>query len=170
MTTLVLTVVGVDRAGIVSAVAEVISAHGGNWENSELAELAGTFAGVVQVDVAPSRADALRNALGALDGLASIVVVTPGSPLTARSQLAIRVIGNDRVGIVREVSSALGERGVNVVRMTTHTQDAAMSGGRLFQAEILAAAPVDTPAAEIVAALESIAADIQVEATVIQAG
>lgn len=168
MTTLVLTVVGVDRAGIVSAVAEVISAHGGNWENSELAELAGTFAGVIQVDVGPSRADELRDALSVLEGLASIVVVTPGRSLQPRSELAVRVMGNDRVGIVREVTSALGERDVNVVRMTTQTQDAAMSGGRLFQAEIVAAVPADTPATEIVAALESIAADIQVEATVLQ--
>lgn len=170
MTTLVLTVVGVDRAGIVSAVAEVISAHGGNWENSELAELAGTFAGVIQVDVAPSRADALRDALSVLEGLASIVVVTPGRPLAPRSELAIRVMGNDRVGIVREVTGALGESRVNVVRMTTQTQDAAMSGGRLFQAEIVAAVPAETSIAEIVMSLESIAADIQVEVSVIQSG
>ncbi|MDY0829187.1 ACT domain-containing protein [Microbacterium sp. BG28] len=170
MTTLVLTVVGVDRAGIVSAVAEVIGAHGGNWENSELAELAGTFAGVIQVEVAPSRAEELRDALKALDGLASIVVVTPGGSLVARSELTIRVMGNDRVGIVREVTSALGERGVSVIRMTTLTQDAAMSGGRLFQAEILAAVPGDTSVTEVVAAIESIAVDIQVEATVVPTG
>jgi glycine cleavage system regulatory protein len=170
MTTLVLTVVGVDRAGIVSAVAEVISAHGGNWENSELAELAGTFAGVVQVDVAPSRADELREALSALEGLTSIVVVTPGRPPAPRNELSVRVMGNDRVGIVREVTSALGQRGVNVVRMTTQTQDAAMSGGRLFQAEILAEVSAETSVSEIVAALESIAADIQVEASVVQSG
>ncbi|MDR6198290.1 glycine cleavage system regulatory protein [Microbacterium sp. SORGH_AS428] len=170
MTTLVLTVVGVDRAGIVSTVAEAISAHGGNWENSELAELSGIFAGVIQVEVAPSRADELRDALSVLEPLASIVVVTPGRPLVSRSELAIRVMGNDRVGIVREVTSALGRRGANVVRMTTQTQDAAMSGGRLFQADIVAAVPAETPVAQIVATLESIAADIQVEASVIQTG
>jgi glycine cleavage system regulatory protein len=79
-------------------------------------------------------------------------------------------MGNDRVGIVREVTSALGQRGVNVVRMTTQTQDAAMSGGRLFQAEILAEVSAETSVSEIVAALESIAADIQVEASVVQSG
>lgn len=170
MTTLVLTVVGVDRTGIVSTVAEVISAHGGNWENSELAELAGTFAGVIQVEVARSRADELREALSVLDGLASVVVVTPGRPLAQGNEIAVRVMGNDRVGIVREVTSALGERGVSVVRMTTQTHDAAMSGGRLFHADIVAAVPATTPVDEIVSALESIAADIQVEASLIQNG
>jgi len=48
MTTLVLTVVGADRAGLVAAVADVVTEHGGNWENSELAELAGAFAGIIE--------------------------------------------------------------------------------------------------------------------------
>lgn len=170
MTTLVLTVVGVDRAGIVSTVAEVISAHGGNWENSELAELAGTFAGVIQVEVAAARVDELREAVSVLDGLASVVVVTPGRAPEPQNELSVRVVGNDRVGIVREVTSALGDRGVNVVRMTTQTQDAAMAGGRLFHADIVAALPVTTTVDDMVAALESIAADIQVEVSLIQNG
>ena len=52
MTTLVLTVVGADRAGLVAAVADVVDAHGGNWENSQLAELPGAFAGIIEVSVA----------------------------------------------------------------------------------------------------------------------
>ena len=32
----------------VSAVADAVSAHGGNWEGSQLAERAGVFAGVVE--------------------------------------------------------------------------------------------------------------------------
>ena len=55
MTTLVLTVVGDDRQGLVAAVADVVDAHGGNWENSELAELAGAFAGIIEVSVAAGR-------------------------------------------------------------------------------------------------------------------
>ena len=51
MTTLVLTVVGDDRVGLVKALADVVSSNGGNWERSHLAELAGTFAGVVLADM-----------------------------------------------------------------------------------------------------------------------
>ena len=51
MTTLVLTVIGDDRAGLVKALADVVSAHDGNWEQSHLAELAGQFAGIVVVTV-----------------------------------------------------------------------------------------------------------------------
>src|SRR5690606_26345178 len=51
MSTLVLTVIGDDRAGLVNAVAEVVARHGGNWERSQMAELAGKFAGIVLVTV-----------------------------------------------------------------------------------------------------------------------
>ena len=51
MATLVLTVVGDDRAGLVATVADVVGAHGGNWESSQLAELAGAFAGIIEVSV-----------------------------------------------------------------------------------------------------------------------
>ena len=47
MATLVLTVIGDDRAGLVNALAEAVTAHGGNWERSQLAELAGKFAGKI---------------------------------------------------------------------------------------------------------------------------
>ena len=49
MATLVLTLIGDDRAGLVNAVAEVVARHGGNWERSQMAELAGKFAGIVLV-------------------------------------------------------------------------------------------------------------------------
>ena len=43
--------IGDDRAGLVNALADVVSAHEGNWERSQLAELAGKFAGIVEVSV-----------------------------------------------------------------------------------------------------------------------
>src|SRR5689334_22390628 len=74
MTTLVLTVVGDDRSGLVAAVADVVGAHGGNWETSQLAELSGAFAGIIEVSVAPERANALRAALSSLEGLLKVTV------------------------------------------------------------------------------------------------
>ena len=78
MTTLILTVAGADRPGLVAAVADVVDAHGGNWENSSLAELAGTFAGVIEVSVAEDRAPELQTALRSLQGqgLLTLAVLT----------------------------------------------------------------------------------------------
>ena len=55
MTTLVLTLIGDDRPGLVSAVSGPVEACGGTWQRSQLARLAGKFAGSVLVSV-PERA------------------------------------------------------------------------------------------------------------------
>ena len=166
MTTLVLTVVGSDRSGIVAAVADVVAAHGGNWETSQLAELAGAFAGIVEVSVPAEKADALRAALADLDGLHTVAVQAgmDASP-PARRSLVLHVLGNDHPGIVRELSSALSAAGVSIDSMTTETRDAAMAGGRLFEATVVAAAPEGVDVASVAAEIERLAAEIQVDVT-----
>jgi len=167
MTSLVLTVVGDDRAGLVAAVADVVDTHGGNWEHSQLAELAGAFAGIVEVSVSPARADALRAALGAIDGLITIAVLTARSADDAGpvSHFSFRVLGNDRPGIVREVTSTLSARGVSIDRMSTETRDAAMAGGRLFEASIVVSVPSSVDVDELTRDLERLASEIQVDVT-----
>ena len=59
MATCILTVVGDDRPGVVSAISAPISAHAASWERSQLSRLAGKFAGIVLVAVADERLDAL---------------------------------------------------------------------------------------------------------------
>jgi glycine cleavage system regulatory protein len=168
MTTLVLTVVGADRAGLVAAVADVVTAHGGNWENSELAELAGAFAGIIEVSVDAARVDDLRAALSALEGLLTIATHT-GDPASAQiaepRRFAIRVLGNDHPGIVREISATLSAHGVSIERMSSETLDAAMSGGRLFEATLVARMPASVEVDTVRAALEELAAEIQVDVT-----
>ena len=165
MTTLILTVAGADRPGLVSAVADVVDAHGGNWENSRLAELAGTFAGVIEVSVAPERVDDLRAALAALDGLLAVTVHAgsdASAPPTAQ-RISLTVLGNDRPGIVREVSGVLSAHALSIESMTTETRDAAMAGGRLFESTVTATVPASADLDALRAALERLAAEIQVD-------
>ncbi|WP_292829325.1 ACT domain-containing protein [Microbacterium sp.] len=168
MTTLVLTVVGADRAGLVAAVADVVDAHGGNWETSELAELAGAFAGIIEVSVADDRVDDLRAALTGLDGLLTVAVhaseTSPTDDVDMR-RLAFTVLGNDRPGIVREISATLSAHDLSIERMSSETYDAAMSGGRLFEAKIVARAAASVDIDAVQSALEELAAEIQVDVT-----
>ncbi len=171
MTTLVLTVVGDDRQGLVAAVADVVDAHGGNWENSQLAQLAGAFAGIVQVEVPADRVEELTAALRGMDGLLTIAAHPGGAPVAhdaepSARRFAFTVLGNDRPGIVREVSSTLRAQGVGIDRMVTETRDAAMSGGRLFEAVISAHVPPTVDVEVVRGALERLAAEIQVDVTV----
>lgn len=164
MPMLVLTIVGDDRAGLVAALAEVVSAHGGNWERSELAELDGTFAGIVEISVSLEQQAALTAALDDLDGLLK-VTAHPGSVVSPTTWpiLSLTVIGNDRPGIVREISAALRRHQLSIEHLSSKTTDAPMAGGRLFEATVVARMPVDAEALAIRNDLEALAAEIQVD-------
>jgi len=168
MTTLVLTVVGDDRSGLVAAVADVVGAHGGNWETSQLAELSGAFAGIIEVSVARERADDLRTALASLEGLLKVTVHAGTDAVQAAAgsrPLTLEVVGNDRAGIVRDISAVLTAHGVTIDRMATRTTDAAMYGGRLFEATVAARVPASVDLDALTAELERLATEIQVDVT-----
>lgn len=168
MTTLILTVAGSDRPGLVAAVADVVDAHGGNWENSQLAELAGVFAGVVQVSVPAERAADLDAALRALDGLLTVAVHAGADAAAAASDaraIALQILGNDHPGIVREVSAVLSRYDLSIEDMSTTTRDAAMAGGRLFEASVVAEAPASVDLDLLRGDLERLATEIQVDIT-----
>ncbi|MFT4281094.1 glycine cleavage system protein R [Microbacterium sp.] len=164
MAHLVLSVVGDDRTGLVRALADTIAAHDGNWERSELTELAGAFAGVVLVSVPDERHEELTAALGRLDGLLRVTAHTGTTlPAAPGRLLTFTVLGNDRPGIVRDVTSAINEHAVSIDAFTSRTIDAPMAGGLLFEAVVSVRVPADADAAPIVAALERLADEIQVD-------
>ena len=171
MPRLVLTVIGDDRAGLVSALADVVTAHGGNWEHSQLAELAGKFAGIVVVGVPVDRADELTAALRDLEGLLEVTTHSGAESEVAgaetdRQELTIDLLGNDHPGIVREVSSVLGRHDLSIETMTTATREAPMAGGLLFEAHIVVRVPADAETAALSADLERLAAELLVEIAV----
>ena len=49
MNSLVLTLIGPDRPGLVERVSDVVASHGGNWLESRMAHLAGQFAGKLDI-------------------------------------------------------------------------------------------------------------------------
>ena len=172
MATLVLTLSGADRAGLVAAVAEVVRTHGGNWEASQLAELAGVFAGVAQVSVPDERADALTAALHELEGTLAITVrggvevASGAAPTSAPVNLQLSILGNDHPGIVKDVKAALSASAVSIDRLTTQVREAPMAGGTLFEAEIQAHADDDVDLAALRSHLERLASELQVEIAV----
>lgn len=170
MTSLVLTVIGDDRAGLVKALADVIAEGGGNWERSHLSELGGKFAGIVLVTVPDDRADALRAALAPLDGLLDVSVhagsgagpATTDEPGDVR-QVRIEILGNDHPGIVGAVSGVLADNGLSVASLESLTRDAPMAGGRLFDARAVVTVPAGVDLAQVQADLEEIASEVMVE-------
>jgi len=167
MAHLVLTVVGDDRVGLVGALAQKVSDAGANWEQSELAELAGAFAGIVLVTVPDERLTELTESLQSLDGLT--VAVHSGAPAPAARNghtLAFTVLGNDRPGIVREVTTAISAHALSIDTFRSRTLDAPMAGGTLFEATVEVSLPDGADAAAITRALEALAGEIQVDLSV----
>lgn len=169
MTTLILTVAGADRPGLVSTVADLVDAHGGNWETSSLAELAGTFAGVIQLTVPDERAEELERALHELDGLLTITVRTADGPHPHEGDrtVSVTVLGDDRPGIVREISGVLSSHALSIRSMTTETRDAAMAGGRLFESAVTATVPASADLDALRADIERLTHDLQVDISVL---
>lgn len=159
-TPLVFTFVGADKPGLVEKLSQTVAAHGGNWLESRMSELAGQFAGIVQVEVGSANTAALRAALLALSEHNLSVVVAestqPASPVHAR-HLRLSIVGNDRPGIVREVSHALASRGISVSEMDTSMTSAPMSGDPLFEAVARIQVPLSLDLDELNAQLDTIA-------------
>lgn len=165
MATFILTVLGDDRPGLVSAISAPMSAHGASWERSELSRLAGKFAGIVVVSVADARADALTAELRALSEQGLQVLVEPteeaGDHETLR--LSLDLLGADHPGIVAEISACLAAHHVNIEELSTDVREAPMSGGTVFQAHALLTAPLTTSTEELRSLLEGLADELMVE-------
>jgi glycine cleavage system regulatory protein len=169
MATLVLTVIGDDRSGLVAALSGVIAAHQGSWERSQMARLAGKFAGIVVVAVPDQQADALIRELGPLEsrGLLDITVGRAADQAAPADlvRLSLELVGSDRPGIVHDIASALAERGVSIEELQTATREAPMAGGTLFEATATLVAAPSVPVAELQAALEALADELMVDLT-----
>ena len=114
-TSLVVTVIGNDRPGIVERLSEVVLAAGANWEESRMARLAGKFAGILRINVDAAKADPLASGLRALtsDGL-TIVVESSAETSTE----AFRTVRLDLVGHVPvRLSVALGTAELTIDRL-----------------------------------------------------
>ena len=148
-----------------SALAEVVAAHGGNWEQSQMAELAGKFAGIVLVAVPDANVGAFTAALAPLAAILDVKAHLGGARVTDARTLSLHLLGNDRPGIIRELSGALTALGVSIDRLATSTRGAPMAGGVLFEADAVLEAPVDTDLDELRSVLEGLAGELMVDIT-----
>jgi glycine cleavage system regulatory protein len=165
---LVMTVIGDDRPGLVESVASLVAEHGGTWLESRMARLGGQFAGIVHVEVPAENEKALATALKNLTGRGLSVVVNAdqSQPASATGPLSLlEIVGQDRPGIVRQIAQALAGFGVNVEEIESECGSAAMSGETLFKARAKLSIPASCNVSELRQKLEKIAADLIVDIT-----
>ena len=75
----------------------------------------------------------------------------------------MHILGNDRPGIVREVSRALKQQQINVVEMSSNITSAPMSGDALFEAHVSAEMPQGCNFDELEESLDTIAEQLSVD-------
>ena len=158
----ILTFVGPDRRGLVEQLAGAVTAAGGNWLESRLVHLGGQFAGVARVALPAGGPDLVRAAGG--EAAAQHLTLTPAGSAggDAPPAVTLEVIGQDRPGIVRQIAAAVARHGGNVEELHSTVTSAPMSGEPLFRA-VLRLSGLTAPAA-LRAELESLAADLMVDA------
>lgn len=165
MTPLVLTLIGDDRSGLVNAIAEAVAGHGGNWERSQMAELAGKFAGIVMVTIPDGRLDEFTAAMGPLTGLLDVTVHRAADHTDPADvqRFTLDLLGSDRPGIVSDITAVLAGHGVNIDTLATATREAPMAGDMLFEAtaELDIGPGVDVGALR--ADLEALAGELMVD-------
>jgi glycine cleavage system regulatory protein len=163
--TFILTVLGDDRPGLVSALSAPINARGASWERSQMSRLAGKFAGIVVVAVSDEQYDALVADLSALEAEGLQIVLERTDEPASRDSLVLRLelLGADRPGIVAEISASLAARGVSIEELTTDVHEAPMAGGTLFEARARLVAPSSASTDELRAMLEGLADELMVE-------
>lgn len=159
---LVVTILGPDRPGLVQALSEVVADAGGNWLESRMARMAGRFAGILRVECEDAAVAALEQAVQRVEGLSvQLQRVEPEDP-AGRQSMEIDVVGNDRPGIIRELSAAIAGAGGNVEELSTTLESAAMAGHPIFHARGVVSLGEAEGAERLVAAIEELGEDLAV--------
>src|SRR5690606_17772000 len=136
------------------------------WEGSRMARMAGRFAGILRISLPTDQVEALGRALGQLEsqGLRVGVERSAQSPLPeAHRRLHLELVGNDRGGVVRDVSALLASHHINVAELSTDTASAPMSGGMILKIAAELIAPVGIEPSALRRELEARVPDYMVE-------
>ena len=165
MNHLVITVFAPDKAGQVERIADCIAAHGGNWLESRMSRMAGQFAGILRVGVPAETHEELLDALRGLakEGIQVMFGESGIEQSCTWKPIAMELVGNDRPGIVRDISRVLTQQGINLERLVTDVRPAPMSNEPLFHAEAILAVPLTHSLEVLQKSLEALADELLVE-------
>lgn len=163
---LVISALGPDRVGLVADLTSFLAERGANLEDSRMAILGGEFGMMVLVSGAEEALARVETDLGRVLGPktgASFVTRHTKSPEEHRRGDALPMLVTaesfDREGIARAITATLERLRVSIVSLETTQWSAPFTGAPLFRVEIQIDVPRATPAAEVRAAMERVAAE-----------
>jgi glycine cleavage system regulatory protein len=168
---LVMTIIAPDRTGLVESIARAVADYGGNWLESRMCKLGGEFAGILRVEIPVEKKSDLLAALQKISGINVTIRADESKNVPANSrQTKLEIVGSDRPGIVREITSALARANVNVEEFSSELVSAPMSGETLFKASARLQLPEGCNLVALKKDLEKIAADLLVDVSFAELG
>jgi glycine cleavage system transcriptional repressor len=154
---LVLTAVGPDRPGLVSALSAWVREAGANLEDTRMAQLGGEFALIVLLTGSPDALQRVEQLSGRIEGELGLTSSTRRTTPSLRPPGALayrlRVSGIDRPGIVQRVSGVLAHRGINVASLSSRVANAPLTGTPMFHLEATLQIPGSVALSELRGAL-----------------
>lgn len=166
MRTLVATIIGPDKAGLVKQLATLIKQHHGSWQASAMSELAGYFAGIVEIRVPEEHSQELGDALQQLPDF-QIQLLEGKQAAPPGQKLKLTVTANDRIGIIDEVTAVLNQLNISVKTLKTDSYPAPTTGTMLFEANSILTLPHGQTLNDLQAQLEALSDDLVVDIDVI---
>ena len=164
-TSIVLTIMADDQPGIIQTVSSTLHKHGGSWTQSSMSSLAGQFAGILLASVPSENSTACRKELHGLEsqGLRVIARICDQTAETEAShEYTLDLLGNDRPGIVHEITTVLANHNVNVKSLETVVEAASMGGGEIFKTKAELLVPESTDIDALEDDIENLANDLMV--------
>jgi glycine cleavage system regulatory protein len=167
-TSVILSAVGSDRPGLTRGLAEAVFAAGGNWLESHLSHLGGKYVGSILVELDSTRLGELNEAVARLNASGLHVSIAPaGDEAPAEGKpLWLELVGQDRPGIVSEVTAVLAGLHVNIEDFATRTEMGSWTAERLFRATARLTVPEGITPEAVQDALEAISGEIMVDFTI----
>ncbi len=86
-----------------------------------------------------------------------------------RKTFKLELVGHERPGIVREVTQALTQLGVNIEEFSSSIEGAPFSGAEMFRATARLGVPDDLASDDLRRTLERLAQEIMVDLAVVEA-
>jgi len=165
MKSILISVLGDDKPGLLDSLSEIIVSNDGDWIESNMSTVEAKFAGILRVNVPAKNAKKLIKELTSSKlGLQIACEETEPVRLSDFKSYNIELIGQNHVGIINKLSHVLTyELKANVEGIKTEIIDTSMSGEQLFKAQISLHLPKSIDERLIKGKLELIADEMMVE-------
>lgn len=162
---LIISILAEDKLGLVESLSKVLNAHHSSWNDSRMSRLAGKFAGILSLDVADENLDALMTALKGLenDHFKLLIEKTNADEAQNSQMLNVSVLGQDRRGIVHDITSELAKLSVNIESLESQVRPASMSTENLFEANLQLSLPADVSTDTVIDTLEGMSDQLMVD-------